>query len=70
MCMTEQIGDDWRSWVRHCTTSQNVVGSIPDRETGFSFTQSFWLHYDTEDDSASNIIDNQDYYLGDEASGE
>jgi len=25
----------WRSWLRHCTTSQKVAGSIPDDVTEF-----------------------------------
>jgi len=29
----------WRSWLRHCTTSRKVAGSIPDGVIG-----SFYLH--------------------------
>jgi hypothetical protein len=25
----------WRSWLRHCTTSRKVAGSIPDGVMGF-----------------------------------
>ena len=28
-------GTRWRSWLRHCTTSQKVAGSIPDGVSGF-----------------------------------
>jgi hypothetical protein len=28
-------GTGWRSWLRHCATSRNVAGSIPDGVTGF-----------------------------------
>jgi hypothetical protein len=28
-------GTRWRSWLRHCATSQKVVGSIPDGVIGF-----------------------------------
>jgi hypothetical protein len=27
-------GTRWRSWLKHCATSQNVVGSISDGVTG------------------------------------
>ena len=27
-------GPRWRSWLRHCATSQKVAGSIPDGVTG------------------------------------
>ena len=27
-------GRRWRSWLRHCTTSRKVAGSIPDGVTG------------------------------------
>ena len=27
-------GPRWRSWLRHCATSQNVAGSIPDGVIG------------------------------------
>jgi hypothetical protein len=28
-------GTRWHSWLRHCATSQKVVGSIPDGVIGF-----------------------------------
>ena len=30
-------GVRWRSWLRHCATSQKVAGSIPDGVIGFFF---------------------------------
>ena len=27
-------GTQWRSWLRHCATSQKVAGSIPDGVNG------------------------------------
>ena len=39
-------GPRWRSWLRHCATSQKVVGSIPDGVIGiFHWHKSFWPHY-------------------------
>jgi len=32
------IGTRWRSWLRHCATSRNVAGSIPDSHWNFSLT--------------------------------
>ena len=31
---TRVLGPRWRSWLRHCATSQKVAGSIPDGVTG------------------------------------
>jgi hypothetical protein len=28
------VGTQWCSWLKHCTTSQKVAGSIPDGVTG------------------------------------
>ena len=28
------VGTQWRSWLRHCATSRNVAGSIPDGVIG------------------------------------
>jgi hypothetical protein len=37
-CISERYGKSrgtrWRSWLRHCTTSQKVAGSNPDGATG------------------------------------
>jgi hypothetical protein len=29
-CTLEGRGTRWRNWLRHCATSRNVAGSIPD----------------------------------------
>jgi len=29
------LGMWWHSWLKHCTTSQKVMGSIPDEVIGF-----------------------------------
>ena len=33
-CITNLRGQRWRSWLRHCATSQKVAGSIPDGVIG------------------------------------
>jgi hypothetical protein len=48
----------WHSWLRHCTTSRKVAGSIPD-------SQSFRPHYGPGIYSASNRNEYQEYFLGD-----
>jgi hypothetical protein len=50
-------GTRWRSWLRHCATSRNVEGSIPD-----GVTEIF-------SDSASNRNEYQEYFLGVKAAG-
>ena len=63
-------GTRWRSWLRHCTTSQKVAGSIPDGVIGFfSLTQSFRPHYGPRVDSAFNRNEYQEYFLGVQAAG-
>ena len=57
-------GTRWRSWLRHCATSRKVAGSIPDGLTGIFQRQSFWPHYDPGVDSASNINEYQECFLG------
>jgi hypothetical protein len=58
------IQTQWCSWLRHCATSQEVAGSIPDRIIGNSLTQSFRPHYGHGVDSASNRNEHQEYFLG------
>jgi hypothetical protein len=48
----------WRSWLRHCATSQKVAGNW-----NFLLTQSFRPHYDPGVDSASNRNECQEYFL-------
>jgi hypothetical protein len=45
----------WRGWLRHCTTSQKVAGSIPD------FLRP---HYGPWVDSDSNRNEYQEHFLG------
>jgi hypothetical protein len=42
------------SWLRHCATSRQLVGSIPDGVSGIFRWQSFWPHSVPGEDSASN----------------
>jgi hypothetical protein len=48
--------------LRHCATSRKVAGSNPDGETGI------W-HYGPGVDSASNITEYHEYFLGIKAAG-
>jgi len=57
-------GTWWCSWLRHCTTSQNVAGSIPDGVIGIFHWQFFRPHYGPGVDSASNRNEYQEYFLG------
>ena len=58
------------SWLRHCTTSRKVAGSIPDDVNGFFLlTQSFRLQYGRGVDSASNRNEYQECFLGVKAAG-
>jgi hypothetical protein len=57
----------WRSWMRHCTTSWKVAGSIPDDVTGI-----FHWHNPsgrTVVSSTSNTNEYQEYFLGVKAAG-
>jgi hypothetical protein len=55
-------GSQWHSWLRQCTTSRKVAGSIPDGVFGIFFNPSapLWLRID----SASNRTQYQAYLLG------
>jgi hypothetical protein len=57
-------------WLRYCATSQKVAGSIPDGVIEiFHWHKSFWSHYGPGVDSASNINEYQEYFLGANAAG-
>jgi hypothetical protein len=45
-------GPHWRSWLRHCSTSRKVAGSIPDGVIGIFL--SFRSYYGPGVDSSSN----------------
>jgi len=51
-------GTQWRGWLGHCARSRKVAGSI------FSLTYSFWPHYGSGVDSASNRDKYQKCLLG------
>ena len=54
----------WRSWMRHCATSQKVAGSIPNGVIVIFRWQSFRSHCGPGRDSASNRNEYQEYFLG------
>jgi len=57
-------------WLRCCATNRKVAGSIPAGVSGFFIDiKSFRSHYGTVVDSASNINDYQEYFLGVKAAG-
>jgi len=58
---SENRGNRWRSWLRHCATSQKVAGSIPD-----SVIAIFYCHNPSGHvvDSISNRNEYQGYFLG------
>jgi len=57
-------------WLRHCPTSQKVVGSISDGVIGiFHWLNSFRPHYGPGVDSASKRNEYQDCFLGVKAAG-
>ena len=58
-------GTWWRTWFRHCATSQKVAGSIPDVVTRiFRWHNPFRPHYGPGVGSASNRNEFQEYFLG------
>ena len=57
-------GMRWRSWLKHCATSQKVAGTIPDSVIGIFHRQSFRPHYGPGVHSASNRNEYQEYFLG------
>ena len=60
----------WCSLFTHCATSPKFEGSIPSGVTGiFSLTYSFQPQYDPGVDSASNINEYPEYFLGVKAAG-
>jgi len=57
-------------WLRCCATNQKVTGSIPAGVSGFFIDiKSFRSHYGPGVDSASNINEYQEYFLGVKAAG-
>jgi hypothetical protein len=57
-------------WLRCCATNRKVAGSIPASVSGFFIDlKSFRSHYGPGVDSASNINEYQEYFLGVKAAG-
>jgi hypothetical protein len=62
-------GTRWRSYLRHCATSRNVSGWIPDGVIGIFIQYSFRPHHVPGVHSASNRNEYQEYFLGVKAAG-
>jgi len=57
-------------WLRCCATNRKVAGSIPAGVSGFFIDIIFFRpHYGPGVDSASNINEYQEYFLGAKAAG-
>jgi hypothetical protein len=57
-------------WLRCCATNRKVAGSIPATVSGFFIDiKSFRSHYDTGVDSASNINEYREHFLGVKVAG-
>ena len=57
-------GTRWRNWLRHCSTSQKVAGSIPDGVIGVLHLHNPFGRPGPGVDSASNRNEYQEYFLG------
>jgi len=63
-------GTSLAQWLRCCATNRKVAGLIPAGVSGFLIDiKSFRSHYDTGVDSASNINEYKEYFLGVKAAG-
>ena len=64
------MGTTVAQWLRFCATYRKVAGSIPAGVTeNFIDIKSFRSHYGPGVDSASNINEYQEYFLGVKAAG-
>ena len=64
------MGTAVAQWLRSCATNRKVAGSIPAGVSGFFIDiKSFRSHYGPGVDSASNINEYQEYFLGVKAAG-
>jgi len=64
------MGTAVAQWLRCCATNRKVAGSIPAGVSGFFIDiKSFRLHCGTGVDTASNINEYQEYFLGVKAAG-
>ena len=65
-----EAGTAVAQWLRCCATNREVAGSIPATVSGFFIDiKSFRSHYGPGVDSASNINEYQDYFLGVKTAG-
>jgi hypothetical protein len=62
--MSSVRGTRWHSWLRHCTTSQKVVGFIPNSVIRIFSLTSFQQCYGPGVDLACNRNEYQEYFLG------
>jgi len=63
-------GIRWHSWLRHCAISRKVAGSFCRWcHWNFLLTLSFRPHYGPGVDSATNINEYQEYFVGVKAAG-
>ena len=63
-------GTRWHSWLRHCATSKKVAGSIPDGVIGiFHRYNPSGRSKAPGVDSASNINEYKEYFLGVKTAG-
>jgi len=64
------MGTAVAQWLRCCATNRKVAGSIPFDVSGFFIDiKCFRSHYVPGVDSASNINEYQEYFLGLKAAG-
>jgi len=70
-CMNNKLGGTrWRSWLRHCATNWKVACSIPDGVIGFFNSRNpSGPTMALGGDSASNINEYQECFLGAKAAG-
>ena len=65
------MGTAVAQWLRCCATNRKVAGSIPAGVSGFSIDiKSYRSHYGPAVESASNINEYQEYFLGVKVAGE
>jgi hypothetical protein len=64
-----RTGTAMAQWLRFCATNLKVAGSIPAISVFFIDIKSFRSHYGPGVDSASNINEYQEYFLGVKAVG-
>jgi len=67
---TNRLGTAVAQWLRCCATNRKVAGSIPAGVSGFFIDiKYFRSHYGPGVDSASNINEYQEYFMGVKAAG-